>query len=140
MLRKILLILLSIGILVGGYFGYRALKHNPANNKPKPAAPVKSVYVETVQNGAIPLKITSSGMLRATRRVELTAEVTGVLVSSRFREGVAYRQGEVIFSVDNAETDASVASQRSNFYTRLLTVMPDLRLDYPDVWPKWDAI
>ena len=138
MLRKIVLFLLSLGILAGGYFGYSKLSVKPENSRPKPPPIVKSVYAESVENSAIPLQIVSSGQLVATRRVQLTSEVTGVLMSSRFKEGVRYSKGQRIFTINNSETNAGVASVRSNFYTTLLIVMPDLKLDYPEVWPKWD--
>jgi len=139
MLRRIIIVLLSLGILAGGYFGFKKLSVRPESNRQKPAAPVKGVYARVIENAEIPLNIISSGMLEATRQVQLTSEVTGVLQSSRFKEGVAYNKGQVIFTIDNSESDANVSSQRSNFYAKLLNVMPDLKLDYPEVWPKWDA-
>ena len=139
MLRKIIILILSAGILAGGYFGYKNLSQKPEDSRPKPPPIVKSVYAESVENTSIPLRIISSGQLVATRRVTLTSEVTGVLVSSRFKEGVTYNKGQVIFTINNSETNANVSSQRSSFYSTLLTIMPDLKLDYPEIWPKWDA-
>ncbi|MCP4125035.1 MAG: HlyD family efflux transporter periplasmic adaptor subunit [Bacteroidetes bacterium] len=139
MLRRIIIVLLSLGILAGGYLGFKKLSVKPESNRQKPAAPVKGVYARVIENAEIPLNIISSGMLEATRQVQLTSEVTGVLQSSRFKEGVAYNKGQVIFTIDNSEADANVSSQRSSFYAKLLNVMPDLKLDYPEVWSKWDA-
>jgi multidrug efflux pump subunit AcrA (membrane-fusion protein) len=139
MLRSIVIVLLSAAIVYGGYLGYNSLSMKPEDNRPKPPPVIKSVYAETVENSAIPLRIISSGQLVATRRVTLTSEVTGVLVSSRFKEGVRYKKDQVIFTINNSETDANVTSQRSSFYSTLLMIMPDLKLDYPEFWPKWDA-
>jgi len=139
MLRRIIIVLLSLGILAGGYFGFKKLSVKPESNRAKPTAPVKGVYAQVIENADIPLEIISSGQLEATRRVMLTSEVTGILKSSRFKEGVSYGKGQAIFTIDNSEANANVSSQRSSFYSKLLNVMPDLKLDYPEVWSKWDA-
>jgi len=139
MLRRIIIVLLSLGILAGGYFGFKKLSVKPESNRAKPTAPVKGVYAQVIENADIPLEIISSGQLEATRRVMLTSEETGILKSSRFKEGVSYGKGQAIFTIDNSEANANVSSQRSSFYSKLLNVMPDLKLDYPEVWSKWDA-
>lgn len=139
MLRTIVIILLALAVIAGGIFGYMKLGTKPEKERMKPPPVIKAVFAETIENGDIPLQLESSGQLEATRRVQLTAEVTGVLKASRFKEGVAYNQGAVIFTIDNAENNANLASQRSNYYAQVLNLMPDLRLDYPDEWQKWEA-
>ena len=37
------------------------------------------------------------------------------------------------------EYEASVQSSKSNLYNLITAAMPDLRLDYPEVYPKWQA-
>ncbi len=100
---------------------------------------VQNVYVDTVTNTDNPTFVYASGQLVARERVMLTSEVTGVLKSGKFREGVTYQKGEVMLQIDGTETGANVMSQRSTFYRQLLAIMPDLKLDYSEVFPKWEA-
>ncbi len=138
MARSIIITILSAAIIFGAFQVFKSFTSKKKEARKLPPISLKSVYVETVNNEEVPVKIDASGQLVATRRVTLTSEVTGVLRSSNFKEGVSYRNGQVIFTIDNAETNTSVASQRSVFYSTLLKIMPDLKLDYPDVWQKWD--
>jgi len=44
-----------------------------------------------------------------------------------------------LFKIDASEYYASVQSSKSNLYNLITSIMPDLRLDYPEVFPKWQA-
>ena len=54
-----------------------------------------------------------------------------------FKEGQSFRKGETIINIDADEYAASVQSAKSNLFNQLTAVMPDLRLDYPDIYSKW---
>lgn len=77
----------------------------------------------------------------AKRRVELYAEVQGIFKNSSnlFKAGQEYKRGQTLISIDASEYYASVQSSKSNLYNQITAIMPDLRLDYPDVFPKWEA-
>ena len=57
--------------------------------------------------------------------------------SKLFKEGQSFRKGETIINIDADEYAASVQSAKSNLFNQLTAVMPDLRLDYPDIYSKW---
>jgi len=97
--------------------------------------------VEQVQNGTVPIVVPANGNLMAKNRMELYAEVQGVFRSGGklFRTGQNYNKGESIIRIDAAEYSANVQSSKSNLYNQLTSIMPDLRLDYPDIYPKWHA-
>ncbi len=107
--------------------------------RPKPAKVVKTVFVDTVRNQTVPIVVPANGNLVAKRRVELFAEVQGVFRkgSRLFKTGQPYRKGEVIIKIDASEYYASVQSAKSNLYNQITSIMPDLRLDYPEVYQKW---
>jgi multidrug efflux pump subunit AcrA (membrane-fusion protein) len=74
-------------------------------------------------------------------RVELYAEVQGVFRASTtlFKPGQKYRQGETLIRIDASEYYASVQSSKSNLYNSIAAIMPDLRLDFQDIFPKWQS-
>jgi multidrug efflux pump subunit AcrA (membrane-fusion protein) len=139
MLRKIILSLLGLVLVAGAVFLSVYLIENKKRPEPKATKIVKAVYVDTVKNTTIPIKIEASGNLVAKRRVELYAEVQGVFESGRklFRPGQVYRKGETLISIDAAEYYATVQSAKSDLYNSIAAIMPDLRLDYPEVYDKW---
>ncbi|MFM1879324.1 MAG: hypothetical protein RLZZ241_2190 [Bacteroidota bacterium] len=109
--------------------------------KPRPVKVVKTVFVETVNNTIVPIEVPANGTLVAKRRVELYSEVQGVFKRGNklFKPGQAYAQGELIIGIDASEYRASVQSAKSNLYNLITSIMPDLRLDYPEISGKWQA-
>jgi len=102
---------------------------------------IKTVFVEQVQNGTVPIVVPANGNLKAKNRMELYSEVQGVFRGGNklFRTGQNYNKGESIIRIDATEYTANVQSAKSNLYNELTSIMPDLRLDYPDIFPKWQA-
>ncbi|MEM6892821.1 MAG: HlyD family efflux transporter periplasmic adaptor subunit [Bacteroidota bacterium] len=127
-------------IVLGVYFA-KVIAGSKKNRRPRPGKMVKTVFVDTVQNGLVPIKIPANGNLKAKQRVELFSEVQGVFrpVGKLFRTGQEYRQGELLIRIDSDEYYASVQSAKSNLYNLITAIMPDLRLDYPEIYPKWQT-
>ncbi len=140
-MRKIILSVLGLLLIVGAYFGAKTIIASKKSYKPKAEKVVKTVFTEVVENGAVPIIVPANGNLRAKRRVELYSEVQGVFRGGNklFKTGTAYQKGEAIIRIDASEYAASVQSAKSNLYNQLTSIMPDLRLDYPDIFPKWEA-
>lgn len=138
-MRKIIFTGLGILLVVVSIFLSKVIIDSKKTFKPKSEKVVKTVFTEVVENSTIPIVVTANGNLTAKQRVELYAEVQGVFKkgSKLFKEGQAFRQGESIINIDAAEYSASVQSAKSNLFNQLTAVMPDLRLDYPDIYPKW---
>jgi len=140
-MRKIILSILGVVIIIGSFFLARQISESKNRPKAKVEKVVKTVFTQTVSNGMVPIIVPANGNLRAQRRVELYAEVQGVFQKGNklFKAGQPYRQGETIIKIDASEYYASVQSSKSNLYNLITSIMPDLRLDYPEVFPKWQA-
>lgn len=140
-MRKIILSILGVLLVVAAYFLGQYIISSNEKQRPKPKKVVKTVVVETVENGIIPIDVKAQGNLVAQRRMELFAEVQGVLQPKRklFKPGQTYNKGETLLSIDNQEYYASVQSQKSALYNTITAIMPDLRLDYPEVFEKWQT-
>ncbi|WP_027076987.1 efflux RND transporter periplasmic adaptor subunit [Maribacter antarcticus] len=138
-MRKIILSILGILLIIGSFFMAKGIVDSKKSFRPKAGKVVKTVFTEVVQNGTVPIIVAANGNLNAKQRVELFAEVQGVFKtgSKLFKEGQAYKAGETVISIDASEYTASVRSAKSNLFNLLTSVMPDLRLDYPEVFPKW---
>ncbi|GAA4236927.1 hypothetical protein GCM10022291_22480 [Postechiella marina] len=138
-MRKIILSIIGVVLICLAFIFSKNLIAN--KNKPKPVKEkvVKTVFIETVKNGPIKIIIPANGSLVAKRRVELFAEVQGVFKPSGvlFKPGQTYSRGQALIRIDANEYYASVQSAKSNLYNDIAAVMPDLRLDFPDVYPKW---
>lgn len=135
--RSILAILI-LGIAVTiGYFIATRDKEIPTEI----AKEVKTVFVQEVVNDTVPIIIPANGNLTAKNRLELYAEVQGVFRSSAhdFKPGQPYSRGQVLLNLDSSEYYASVQAAKSELYNLITSIMPDLRLDYPEYFEKWQT-
>jgi len=140
-MRKIILSIIGVLFIIGSFLFANKLIAD--KNKPKPvkAKIVKTIFTDTVQNSTIPIVIAANGSLEAKRRLEIYAEVQGIFKSGStlFKPGQEYRAGQTLIKIDAAEYYASVQSSKSNLYNSIAAIMPDLRLDFPDIFDKWQS-
>ncbi len=138
-MRKILLFVIGIAIIVGAIMAANAIIQNSIKPKPEVKKIVKTVFTETAKNTTVPIVLPANGNLTAKNRLEIFAEVQGVFQSSAhdFKPGQAYRKGETLLRLDASEYYASVQAAKSEFYNLITSLMPDLRLDYPEAYPVW---
>jgi len=138
-MRKAISIMLAIVLIAGTYL----IAKNMIDNKKKPRSRVnkivKIVFTEEVINTSTPIVITANGNLIAKNRIELYSEVQGVLkISAKdFKPGTSYQKGEVILQINNDEYYANLQAQKSKLFNSITSIMPDIRLDYPNAYEKW---
>lgn len=137
--RNLVLAILGVLIIIVSIYGAIRIVDSKTTPRPQAQKVVKTVFVDTVQNAEIPIIVPANGTLLAKRRVELYAEVQGIFDGGTklFRAGQEYRTGETLIRIDAAEYYASVQSAKSNLYNLITSIMPDLRLDYPEIYEKW---
>lgn len=137
--RKIILSLLGVLLILVAVYVANIIIESKFTPRPVPNKVVKTVFVDTVRNRDIPIVVPANGNLIAKQRMELYSEVQGVFLGGNklFKPGQAYRNGQTIIRIDAAEYYASVQSAKSNLYNLITSIMPDLRLDYPEITNKW---
>lgn len=137
--RKIIIIVIAALLLIGSLILAKYLIDS--KNKQKPVAPkvVKTVFSETVTNTTIPIVITANGNLVAKNRIELFSEVQGVLMATNknFKPGTSYNKGEILIKINADEFYANLQAQKSNFFNAITAIMPDIRMDFPLEYEKW---
>ncbi|WP_298503692.1 HlyD family efflux transporter periplasmic adaptor subunit [uncultured Maribacter sp.] len=138
-MRKTILSVLGILFIIGAVVIATIIVENKTKPKPKVEKVIKTVFTDIVTNTTIPIVVPANGNLVAKRRVDIYAEVQGIFRKGGklFKAGQLYNSGETIIKIDDAEYKASVKSAKSNLYNQITSIMPDLRLDYPNIYPKW---
>lgn len=139
-MRKYLSIIGAIILIAAALFMANKVANRPKKQKQKPAKAYTFVQIDTVHNTNIPIVINSGGTINAKQKIDLYAEVQGVLeqVYKEFKPGTYFGKGETILRINSDEHQANLLALRSNFYSALTAIMPDLQLDFPDVYPKWN--
>ena len=140
-MRNIILSILGVVLIIGAIFIGKNISNSKKKTRTIPEKVIKTVFTDTIKNGKVQIVIPANGSLMSKRRVELYAEVQGVFKTSGklFKPGQEYSQGETLIRIDASEYYASVQSSKSNLYNSIAAIMPDLRLDFPEVFPKWQS-
>lgn len=139
--RKIIIVLVSVAVLAGGFLLKNKLADSKKPPMKKPEKLVTVVYVDTVRNGVVPIELNLTGKLTAKNRVELYAEVQGVMTtgSGGFKTGERYGKGSRMVSIDSDVYRASLMAQKSALQNLVTATLADIRLDFPDSFGKWSA-
>lgn len=140
-MRKIILSVLGVLVIVLAIFIAKFIIDSNVKEKPASQQLEKPVAVMTVQNSTIPVRLTTNGTVTALNKFEIFSEVQGVFQSSsrNFRPGQNYNKGELLLEINNKEFAANVLAVKSALFSSLSAIMPDLRLDFPEIYPKWKA-
>jgi membrane fusion protein (multidrug efflux system) len=108
MKKRIVIMLVAVGLLFGAIFGYHAVKSREQKEKMAsfrpPPATVTAIKVE-YQSWQPELK--SVGSLRAARGVDVTSEVTGLVSAVFCRSGADAKKGQVLVQL-NADSDVAL--------------------------------
>lgn len=139
-MRNYITIVLGVLLLAGGVFIAKSIIDSNKKVKPIKEKIVQAVFVETVKNQNIPIRIFESGRLVAKNRMEIYSEVQGVMerTAKEFKPGSRYKRGEIMVRVRSNDYYANLQAQKSVLQNLITSVIPDLRLDYPDAYQKWD--
>lgn len=141
--RKRLVIVLSAILFVGGIIGFRylgSLKTPPPRN-PDSGQAVMSLRAGVASPGKHPVEIPLQGRVAGFDKVDLFSEVNGLALSSThpFKEGVRYGRGETLLQLDDREARLALQGQRASLLSALTQILPDLRIDFPENYPAWQA-
>ena len=130
----VLLVAMAIG--VSGFL----IKSKPEPKKDESKHNVVYVKTDEVKFTDIKADMTYRGRVTAYDNVSLAAEVTGRIMKGdvRFKAGESFKKGDVIVHIYSDDIQASLKSGKSSFLQTLSTILPDLKVDYPEEFEKWN--
>ncbi|MGB3463725.1 MAG: efflux RND transporter periplasmic adaptor subunit [Cyclobacteriaceae bacterium] len=138
-MRQVIIAVIGLLILAAGVFGFMKMKTSKERPPRKVADNTATVFVEKVALSAVPLYIEATGLLTAREKFELYSEVQGTMLpdGGKFREGIFFKKGQVLMAIRSDDVRAQLVAQRSSFQQLVTSIMPDLKLDYPDEFRTW---
>ena len=134
-------IVIGIVILIGAAFLTRQMMSSGEATAEEPSKPVRAVQTQTIRNGSSPATVSVTGKLEAKDKIELYGEVQGRFQGSDrpFKEGVRFEKGEVLVQIDKKEAAYNLRSQKSDLKNSITQMLPDLKIDYPQHFNRWQS-
>ncbi len=129
----VLIILLAF-VIMRFFLGRR---DEPARRRPHRRELI--VTTQVARPGPVTPEIRAYGRARSAQPLELFSEVSGVIegVDLPFRPGRRFTRGDLLLRVDDRPLRLSIASRKSELLSALAGVLPDIRLDFPELYPTW---
>lgn len=139
---KYLKLIVPVIILIAGFFLMKTLagmKEEPPKRTPPPK--VKIVSTAVVDLTEVPVQIIAYGRVTSSQPVTLSSEVAGTLQRGTipFQPGQSFRRGDVLLTIDDRQAQLDLNSAKSDFLNALAAVLPEIKVDFPDEFPLWQA-
>lgn len=99
----------------------------------------KTVQAKIVELENINSEITAYGRLASSQPVILYSEVAGILEkgSVSFQSASSFKKGDLLIKVDDRQIKFDLNSTKSDFLNALATVLPEIKVDFPDDFEKF---
>ena len=140
--RKLIILGVGLLILASGVFLNNVLSSmkTPQPKKPPrenftnvPVLPVKYTDQET--------ELSYFGRVSSFQEVALISEVQGQILkgSVNLKPGQRVSKGQLLFRIDDQETQLNLQSQKSQFQKSIADILADLQIDHADNFPAWQS-
>jgi membrane fusion protein, multidrug efflux system len=115
MIKRMLIMLLCLGVVFGGIFGYKAfVAHMTAKAMGASKPPPVAVSTITAEMQAWQPRITAVGTVRALHGVDVTTEIAGIVQAIDFTSGDDVHQGQVLVHLNADEDKALLQALRAD--------------------------
>lgn len=129
-------LIILMGLIIGGVLSGQKKPIRKTNG----GSSKSELKTMTVQNRDVPLPFEVGGSLQATDRIEIYAEVSGILhqAARPFKAGITFAAGEVLVKIDDEVYRNNLLAEKSNLLNQLTLLLPDLAIDFPDRALHWE--
>jgi multidrug efflux pump subunit AcrA (membrane-fusion protein) len=140
MKRQIIIVLSAVAIFALAMFVSNLMADSKKTPPKKKVEHIGTVFTEVVKNQDVLVEVEATGSLLSKDRVELYAEVQGVMKATAkpFKTGTKYSKGQLLINIDGSVFEASLIAQKSNLQNLITGALADIRLDFPESFPQWE--
>lgn len=133
-------LVIPIGVLALGFIAMMVL-FNLKSEPPKriPQVQPRMVEAEIVRLQENRAQITALGRLASAQPLVLFSEVNGTLEEGDvpFKPATLFKKGALLAKIDDRQARLELNSTKSDFLNALAAVLPEIKLDFPDEYDKY---
>ena len=132
--------IIALLVIIGAFYGKKLIEDSKEKKKPVSTVNIPTAQIQFAKNEIVPVSITESGLLSAKYKIDLFAEVQGVMqvTPKEFKPGAKFKKGEVLVKIKSDDYYANLQAQKSVLQNLITSILPDIKLDYPEAHTKWD--
>jgi len=124
-----------LGILIMFALGSSEKESNKREVEPEERlVETQSIYFEDLI-----LEIEGNGVIESEKTLNVISEATGPVLFAKndLKDGTFVNTGELILEIDSREVENTLYTMRSEFLNSLALVLPELKIEDPDTYSKW---
>ena len=113
------------------------MKEEPPKRVPPPRVKIVTSQIVELKNNQT--NITAYGRLTSSQPVVLISEVNGTIEkgSIPFQPAQTFKKGDLIVKIDDRQTKLQLNQTKSDFLSALASVLPEIKIDFPNEFEKW---
>ena len=139
-MRRSIKIILPVLIIVAGFaamIGLLALRKETPKRPPEARA--KLVETTIVELQPVQAEVVAYGRVVSAQPIQLYAEVAGRLEEGDvpFKPAQSFQKGDLLLKIDDRQARYQLNSAKSDLMTALASVLPEIKLDFPDEYTVW---
>ncbi len=140
--RKLVSYAVLVLIVGATYFAFQALSGQKKEPPQQPKPAVKNyVSAEPFNPGTVETMIEEFGRVGSSQQINVIAEVGGKLIRGNvgLKKGQTFKKGHLLCKINDAEENLNLQAQKSSFLHTLASILPDIRIDFPQRFPIWQT-
>ena len=140
-LRKITFVVVGLIVLLGGAAALSALFSSMKPEPPRmPDAEIKRyVKAQPVVYSEVTSSVIAEGRVVSSMEVSLVSEASGKIEPGKvaLKKGTSFKKGDLIATIYKDEVELALKARKSRFLTSFTNMLPDIKIDYPEDYPKF---
>lgn len=126
-----------INILIVASLNFGKKKEKDSAEK---AAFVPILSAAIVQNQTEHFSVSGYGTVSSFNAVDLACEIQGKLYKGvhDLKPGIKFRKGDLLFRINDSDVLYTLRARKSGFINILASLLPDLKIDFPTEFDKWN--
>jgi len=131
-----------VGIIALGVIIMFALSSSEKESNKREVEPeVRLVETQSICFEDLVLEIEGSGVIESKKTLNVISEATGPVLFAKndLKDGTFVNTGELILEIDSREVENTLYTMRSEFLNSLALVLPELKIEDPNTYSKWQS-
>ncbi len=139
--RKITFVVVGLIVLLGGAAALSALFSSMKPEPPRmPDTEIKRyVKAQPVVYSEVTSSVIAEGRVVSSMEVSLVSEASGKIEPGKvaLKKGTSFKKGDLIATIYKDEVELALKARKSLFLTSFTNMLPDIKIDYPEDYPKF---